>query len=166
MVELYFLYASIKCAFVSLIFDGGHFGVLTHWVDFVNVVGYFNAFHMLMHFKCCWLFIYFVWIYAAEELKLPYLSAYLNSVGSNYRHGANFATGGSSIRPGGYSPFHLGLQVSQFIQFKSHTKILFNQLSDNSWFSHPYSIFFSCLCHYVRFLEAYNNNNNKIEVRV
>ncbi|KAK7266098.1 hypothetical protein RIF29_18738 [Crotalaria pallida] len=69
--------------------------------------------------------------FIAEELKLPYLSAYLNSVGSNYRHGANFATGGSSIRPGGYSPFHLGLQISQFIQFKSHTKILFNQLSDN-----------------------------------
>ncbi|KAL1357049.1 hypothetical protein HN51_009046 [Arachis hypogaea] len=69
--------------------------------------------------------------FITEELKLPYVSAYLNSVGSNYRHGANFATGGSSILPGGYSPFHLGLQVSQFIQFKSHTNILFNQLSDN-----------------------------------
>ncbi|WJX70286.1 hypothetical protein P8452_54413 [Trifolium repens] len=69
--------------------------------------------------------------FITEELKLPYLSAYLNSVGSNYRHGANFAVGGASIRPGGYSPFHLGLQVSQFILFKSHTKILFNQLSNN-----------------------------------
>ncbi|CAL0321795.1 unnamed protein product [Lupinus luteus] len=70
--------------------------------------------------------------FISEELKVPYLSAYLNSVGSNYRHGANFATGGSSIREGkGYSPFHLALQVSQFIQFKSHTNILFNQLSDN-----------------------------------
>ncbi|XP_004489280.3 GDSL esterase/lipase At3g27950-like [Cicer arietinum] len=69
--------------------------------------------------------------FISEELKLPYLSAYLNSVGSNYRHGANFAAGGASIRPGGYSPINLGLQVSQFILFKSHTKILFNQLSDN-----------------------------------
>ncbi|KAJ1416500.1 SGNH hydrolase superfamily [Sesbania bispinosa] len=69
--------------------------------------------------------------YITEELKLPYLSAYLDSVGSNYRHGANFAVGGSSICVGGYSPFHLGLQVSQFLQFKSRTKILFNQLSDN-----------------------------------
>jgi hypothetical protein len=75
-----------------------------------------------------------VFVYSAEELKLPYLSAYLNSVGSNYRHGANFAVGGASIRPGGYSPFHLGLQVSQFVLFKSHTKILFDQLSNNSKF--------------------------------
>jgi len=71
--------------------------------------------------------------YAAEELKVPYLSAYLNPVGSNYRHGANFATGGSSILPGGYSPFHLGLQISQFIQFKSRTRILFyHPLVNNS----------------------------------
>nr|XP_027187439.1 GDSL esterase/lipase At3g27950 isoform X3 [Cicer arietinum] len=69
--------------------------------------------------------------FISEELKLPYLSAYLNSVGSNYRHGANFAVGGASIRPGGYSPINLGLQVSQFILFKSHTNTLFNQLSDN-----------------------------------
>ncbi|TKY50424.1 GDSL esterase/lipase [Spatholobus suberectus] len=69
--------------------------------------------------------------FMTEELKLPYLSAYLDSVGSNYRHGANFAVGGSSIRPGGFSPFPLGLQVSQFLQFKSHTYILFNQLSDS-----------------------------------
>jgi hypothetical protein len=81
------------------------------------------------------LFIFYVCVfvdYAAEELKLPYLSAYLNSVGSNYRHGANFAVGGASIRPGGYSPINLGLQVSQFILFKSHSNILYNQLSDNS----------------------------------
>ncbi|KAF2292289.1 hypothetical protein GH714_018486 [Hevea brasiliensis] len=36
--------------------------------------------------------------FIAERLKLPYLSAYLNSIGTNYRHGANFATGGSTIR--------------------------------------------------------------------
>ncbi|KAK7381397.1 hypothetical protein VNO78_34056 [Psophocarpus tetragonolobus] len=69
--------------------------------------------------------------FLTEELKLPYLSAYLNSVGSNYSHGANFAVGGSSICPGGYNQFHLGLQVAQFLHFKSHTNILFNQLSDN-----------------------------------
>ena len=69
---------------------------------------------------------------AAKELKLPYLSAYLDSLGTNFRHGANFATGGSSIRPGGYSPFHLGIQISQFIQFKSRTTALYNQLSPNS----------------------------------
>lgn len=71
---------------------------------------------------------------AAEKLKFPYLSAYLDSVGTTFRHGADFATGGSSIRPGGYSPFHLGLQVSQFIQFKSRTTYLYNQLNSNSQF--------------------------------
>ncbi|XP_057437307.1 GDSL esterase/lipase At5g14450-like [Lotus japonicus] len=64
--------------------------------------------------------------FITEELKLPYLDAYLNSVGANYRHGANFATGGSSILKGGYSPFHLAYQISQFIQFKLRTQILFN----------------------------------------
>ncbi|GAV67958.1 Lipase_GDSL domain-containing protein, partial [Cephalotus follicularis] len=67
--------------------------------------------------------------FIAENLKLPYLSAYLDSIGSSFRHGANFATGGSSIRPGGYSPFHLGVQVNQFLQFKARTTALYNQLS-------------------------------------
>ncbi|KAL0540820.1 hypothetical protein IC582_020835 [Cucumis melo] len=70
--------------------------------------------------------------FIAEKLKFPYLNAYLDSVGTNFRHGANFATGGSSIRPGGYSPFHLGLQVSQFIQFKSRTTYLYNRLQSNN----------------------------------
>ncbi|KAK2994069.1 hypothetical protein RJ640_024333 [Escallonia rubra] len=69
---------------------------------------------------------------AAEDLALPYLSAYLDSIGTNFRHGANFATGGSSILPGGYSPFHLDLQISQFIQFKGRTSALYEQLSYNS----------------------------------
>ncbi|KAA8548100.1 hypothetical protein F0562_004639 [Nyssa sinensis] len=67
----------------------------------------------------------------AEKLGLPYLDAYLDSIGTDFRHGANFATGGSSIRPGGYSPFHLDLQISQFIQFKSRTTSLYKQLNDN-----------------------------------
>ncbi|XP_022993624.1 GDSL esterase/lipase At3g27950-like isoform X1 [Cucurbita maxima] len=71
--------------------------------------------------------------FMAEKLKVPYLSAYLDSVGTSFRYGANFATGGSSIRPGGYSPFHLAVQVSQFIQFKSRTTYLYNILhSPNS----------------------------------
>ncbi|KAI9078057.1 hypothetical protein K1719_039982 [Acacia pycnantha] len=69
--------------------------------------------------------------FIAEELKLPYLSVYLNSLGSNYRHGANFAVGGASIRRGGYSPFHLGLQIDQFKQFKYRVNVLYNQLSGN-----------------------------------
>ncbi|XP_023551264.1 GDSL esterase/lipase At3g27950-like isoform X2 [Cucurbita pepo subsp. pepo] len=45
--------------------------------------------------------------------------------------------GGSSICPGGYSPFHLGIQVSQFIQFKSRTTDLFNRLHSNNKTSIP-----------------------------
>ncbi|KAL6994335.1 hypothetical protein U1Q18_012441 [Sarracenia purpurea var. burkii] len=62
----------------------------------------------------------------AEELGLPYLNAYLDSVGTSFRNGANFASGGSSIRPGGYSPFDLSVQISQFTQFKSRTTDLYN----------------------------------------
>lgn len=71
---------------------------------------------------------------AAEKLKLPYLSAYLNSLGTNYRHGANFATGGSTIRKQnetifqyGISPFSLDIQIVQFNQFKARTKQLYQE---------------------------------------
>lgn len=73
----------------------------------------------------------------AESVKLPYLGAYLNSLGTNFRHGANFATGGSTIgKPNetiyeyGISPFFLGMQITQFNQFKARTK----ELYDEGWF--------------------------------
>ncbi|TYI75172.1 hypothetical protein E1A91_D07G257200v1 [Gossypium mustelinum] len=69
--------------------------------------------------------------FIAEGIKLPYLSAYMDSIGTNFRHGANFATGGSSVRPPGFSPFNLGIQISQFIQFKARTTTLYNQISLN-----------------------------------
>ncbi|XP_038715994.1 GDSL esterase/lipase At3g27950-like [Tripterygium wilfordii] len=69
--------------------------------------------------------------FIAEKLQLPYLSPYLDSIGTNFRHGANFATAGSCIQPGGYSPFHLGIQISQFMQFKARTTTLYSQLSPN-----------------------------------
>lgn len=66
--------------------------------------------------------------FTAEHLELPYLSAYLNSIGANFRHGANFATGGSTIRrqnesvfENGVSPFSLDIQIVQFHQFKNRT---------------------------------------------
>ncbi|XWS15335.1 hypothetical protein CRYUN_Cryun35bG0086900 [Craigia yunnanensis] len=67
--------------------------------------------------------------FIAENLGLPYLSAYLDSIGTNFRHGANFATGGSCIQPAcGYSPFNLAKQISQFIHFKARTTAFYNQL--------------------------------------
>ncbi|XP_057953608.1 GDSL esterase/lipase At5g14450-like [Malania oleifera] len=75
--------------------------------------------------------------FIAERLKLPYLSAYLNSIGTNYRHGANFATGGSTIRRQnetifqyGISPFALDMQIVQFDQFKARTGDLYNHVKN------------------------------------
>eukprot|EP01018_Ginkgo_biloba_P025523 Gb_22249 [translate_table: standard] len=72
--------------------------------------------------------------FIAESLGLPYLSAYLQSVGSNFSHGANFATAGSTIRKqnttlfqSGVSPFSLDVQSWQFNQFKSKAIDDYNQ---------------------------------------
>ncbi|XP_022152138.1 GDSL esterase/lipase At5g14450-like [Momordica charantia] len=72
--------------------------------------------------------------FIANHLELPYLSAYLNSIGANFRHGANFATGGSTIRRqnesvflNGASPFSLDIQVVQFRQFKNRTIDLYRE---------------------------------------
>ncbi|KAF3504381.1 hypothetical protein F2Q69_00044861 [Brassica cretica] len=77
--------------------------------------------------------------FIAERVGLPYLSAYLNSLGSNFRHGANFATGGSTIRRQnetifqyGISPFSLDMQIAQFDQFKSRSAELFSQIKIRS----------------------------------
>uniref|UniRef100_A0A1J3F219 GDSL esterase/lipase n=1 Tax=Noccaea caerulescens TaxID=107243 RepID=A0A1J3F219_NOCCA len=74
--------------------------------------------------------------FITENLTLPYLTPYLDSVGANYRHGANFATGGSCIRPtiACFSQFHLGTQVSQFIHFKTRTLSLYNQTNGKTPF--------------------------------
>jgi hypothetical protein len=67
----------------------------------------------------------------AKSVGLPYLSAYLDSLGTNFRHGANFATAASTIRlpariipGGGFSPFYLDIQYSQFVQFKARSQRL------------------------------------------
>lgn len=70
---------------------------------------------------------------AAEYFGLPRLSAYLDSVESSFQHGANFATGGATIRRqneswflNGVSPFPLEIQTAQFNQFKARTTYLYN----------------------------------------
>ncbi|XP_058186737.1 GDSL esterase/lipase At5g14450-like [Rhododendron vialii] len=72
--------------------------------------------------------------FIAERLNLPYLSAYLDSVGTNFQQGANFATAGATIRrqdeswfKNGISPFPLDIQVEQYIQFKARTNYLYNK---------------------------------------
>ncbi|CAK8578749.1 unnamed protein product [Lathyrus sativus] len=66
--------------------------------------------------------------FIAQDLGLPYLSAYLDSIGSNFSSGANFATAGSTIRPqnttrsqSGYSPISLDVQLVQYSEFKTRS---------------------------------------------
>lgn len=73
-------------------------------------------------------------ILAAEAFGLPFINAYLDSVGTNFSHGINFATAASTIRlpisvipNGGFSPFYLGLQYSQFEQFKVRSQMIRKQ---------------------------------------
>ncbi|XP_041011072.1 GDSL esterase/lipase At5g14450-like isoform X2 [Juglans microcarpa x Juglans regia] len=81
--------------------------------------------------------------FIAEKLRLPFLSAYLDSMGTNFRHGANFATGGSTIQPVdmriyemGFSPISLDIQLLQFEQFRARTFELYRE-GRNSYTSLP-----------------------------
>ncbi|KAI8533538.1 hypothetical protein RHMOL_Rhmol10G0018800 [Rhododendron molle] len=79
--------------------------------------------------------------FIAEELGIPYLSPYLDSVGSNFSHGANFAYGGATIlrqtwqSPG--IPFHLAVQARQFSQFKARTIDMYKQGKNTSRLPRP-----------------------------
>ena len=71
-------------------------------------------------------------VVSAEAFGLPFINAYLDSLGTNFSHGINFATSASTIRlpntiipnGGGFSPFYLDLQYSQFEQFKSRSEMI------------------------------------------
>ncbi|KAK4753611.1 hypothetical protein SAY87_001715 [Trapa incisa] len=67
--------------------------------------------------------------FIAHSLGLPFLSAYLDAVGSNFTHGANFATAGSTVRPqnttiqqSGFSPISLNVQYNEFYQFRRRSQ--------------------------------------------
>ncbi|KAM1170856.1 hypothetical protein ACFX15_020732 [Malus domestica] len=67
--------------------------------------------------------------FIANSLELPYMSAYFDSVGSNFTHGANFATAGSTIRPqnttirqSGFSPVSLDVQYNEFYDFQPRSQ--------------------------------------------
>ncbi|KAJ0514949.1 putative alpha-L-fucosidase [Helianthus annuus] len=69
--------------------------------------------------------------FIAEGVGVPYLSAFLDSMGTNFTHGANFATVGSTIRrqnttifQSGYSPISLDIQYAQFSNFLKRSQII------------------------------------------
>ncbi|GAB4861644.1 hypothetical protein Ancab_036896 [Ancistrocladus abbreviatus] len=64
--------------------------------------------------------------FLAQAMGIPFLSPYLKSIGSDYRHGANFATLAStvllpntSLFVSGLSPFSLAIQLNQMKEFKT-----------------------------------------------
>ncbi|XVE73767.1 hypothetical protein DITRI_Ditri11bG0144100 [Diplodiscus trichospermus] len=65
--------------------------------------------------------------FLAEALGLPFISPYLQSIGSDFRQGANFATLGSTVlfpktpspSTGMINPFHLAIQLDQMKHFKA-----------------------------------------------
>ncbi|XP_059631811.1 esterase-like [Cornus florida] len=69
--------------------------------------------------------------FIATSFGLPFLSAYLNSLGTNFTNGANFATSASTTTPprsiipvGEFSPFYLDAQYWQFTQFIYRSQII------------------------------------------
>lgn len=81
-------------------------------------------------------------VFVAKHLGFPYLSAYIDSIGTSYRHGANFAAGSSTIRRQnrtyfeGGTPFTLEIQTAQFSHFKARTANFFN--NQGPLISHKY----------------------------
>ena len=76
----------------------------------------------------------------AKSLGLPYLSAYLDSLGTNFTHGANFATYASTIRlptsiipAGTYSPIYLDVEYSEFVQFKFRSQVIRKKGKMGQW---------------------------------
>ncbi|KAI3516121.1 hypothetical protein L1887_15031 [Cichorium endivia] len=69
--------------------------------------------------------------FIAEGLGLPFLSPFLDSMGTNFSHGANYATAGSTIRrqnttifQSGYSPISLEFQYAEFVDFLKRSQII------------------------------------------
>ncbi|KAH9625357.1 hypothetical protein KSS87_015186 [Heliosperma pusillum] len=72
--------------------------------------------------------------FLAGSLGLPYLNAYLNSIGSNFSHGANFASAGATVRPQttiyfpkDYSPISLNVQSAEFSTFYTRSQVVRNE---------------------------------------
>ncbi|XP_051135444.1 GDSL esterase/lipase At4g01130-like [Andrographis paniculata] len=80
--------------------------------------------------------------FLAQALQLPFLSPYLDSIGSDYSHGVNFATSASPVlRPNGsdpirgvtgVSPFYLDVQVKQMEEFKRRVTERYEKTLNNT----------------------------------
>ncbi|CAL5339934.1 unnamed protein product [Camellia sinensis] len=101
---------------------------------------------------------------SSQALGLPFLSPYLQSIGSDYRHGANFATSAStvllpksSLFVSGLSPFTLAIQLNQM----KHFKVKVDEPQSNGSLELPHNSFdldaFGCVISYNNAVVDYNN---------
>ncbi|RWW44984.1 hypothetical protein BHE74_00049216 [Ensete ventricosum] len=77
--------------------------------------------------------------FICEGLKMSYLSHYLESSGSNFSHGVNFAVVGAAVDLPG-NPFPLSTQVLQFLHFKNRTRELMAEVTEKEFKDAVYSI--------------------------
>ncbi|XP_075094674.1 GDSL esterase/lipase At1g09390 [Nicotiana tabacum] len=68
--------------------------------------------------------------FLCQSVNTRFLSPYLDSVGSTFLNGANFAIAGSRLLPK-YEPFALNIQVMQFLHFKDRSIELVSAGSGN-----------------------------------
>uniref|UniRef100_A0A0E0DLN5 Esterase n=1 Tax=Oryza meridionalis TaxID=40149 RepID=A0A0E0DLN5_9ORYZ len=62
--------------------------------------------------------------FIAEKLKISYLSPYMESSGSDFTSGVNFAVAGAAVTQKSAIPLGLDTQVNQFLHFKNRTREL------------------------------------------
>ncbi|XP_021736491.1 GDSL esterase/lipase At1g09390-like [Chenopodium quinoa] len=62
--------------------------------------------------------------FICQNLKMDLLSAYLESSGSDFSHGVNFAVAGASTEVSLYNPFSISTQAGQFGHFQNRTREL------------------------------------------
>ncbi|CAM8971956.1 unnamed protein product [Rhodiola kirilowii] len=75
--------------------------------------------------------------FLAQAIGIPFLNPYLQSIGSDFRHGANFATLASTVLDpqtslfvSGISPFSLSIQLRQMKGFKAKVDELYSSGSN------------------------------------
>ncbi|XP_062110072.1 GDSL esterase/lipase At1g09390-like [Humulus lupulus] len=64
--------------------------------------------------------------FLCESVKIDHLSPYIQSLGSNFTHGVNFAVSGASNLPE-RKPFNLDVQIRQFLVFRARSLELISQ---------------------------------------
>lgn len=68
--------------------------------------------------------------FITTAMGLPFLDPYLQSVTSDFYHGANFATAGATVLPVTYlSPFNFNIQLLQFMEFQKNVMAIRNPKS-------------------------------------